>query len=388
VLNKRSTADLYLSLPDRRLVPGDNRIRLAGTMRAPTLTGRLIVDGAIYLADRDIARKQNVEIPVDSVTRARGAILDTLMSNLRVENVTITLGEDVRLRSAEANVKLSGSLQLQASTNRSRRINTSSGVAIPLFDLDGVLLTESGNYNLNLGVVQREFTVLQNGTVTFDGDPNNPLLDIRAQHNVRRPGDRDLGVIVNLHGRLLPYPVIDFGSNADYAIAQSDLISYLLIGRPGFDYAANTGTSQTIASFLSPTLSAVAADQLRSRLGLTFIDALQFQLGSSDLSGTAGSNFRDILTGATIGAEKQFKSVFVSLNTGFCQFQNPNQNFDFRQLLGAKAEWRFAPQKANTALKLSYDPPAASRICGQQSIIGFVNIPSQYGLSFSHSWRF
>jgi translocation and assembly module TamB len=389
VMNKRSTADVYLSLPDRRLFPGDNRIRLAGTTRTPTLTGRLVVSrGAIFLADGEIARKQNVEIPVDSITRPASALLDTLMSNLRVENVTITLGEDVRLRSAEANVKLSGSLQLQASTNRSRRINSTSGVPIPLFDLDGVLLTESGTYNLNLGLVQREFAVLQGGTVLFDGDPNNPLLDIRAQHNVRRPGDRDLGVIVNLHGRLLPYPVIDFSSNADYTIAQSDLISYLLIGRPGFDYAANANTAQTVFSVLSPTLSALAADQVRSRLGLSSVfDALQFQLGSTDLSGTAGSNVREILTGATIGAERQFKSVFVSLSTGFCQFQS-NQNFDLRQLLGAKAEWRFAPERANTALKLSYDPPAESRICGPQSIIGFVKTPLQLGLSFSHSWRF
>jgi translocation and assembly module TamB len=390
VLNKRSTADLYLSLPDRRLFPGDNRIRLKGTTRAPTLTGRLVVNrGSIYLADRDIARKQTIEIPVDSATRARSAIIDTLMSNLRVQNVTITLGEDVRLRSAEANVKLSGSLQLQATTNRSRRINTASGAAIPLFDLDGVLLTESGTYSLNLGVVRREFNVLQGGTVTFDGDPNNPLLDIRAQHNVRRPGDRDLGVIVNLHDRLLPYPVIDFLSDADYTIAQSDLISYLLIGRPGFDYTANARTAQTVMSFLSPTLSALAADQFRSIPGLSsFVDAFQFQLGSSDLSGTSGANFREILTGATIGAEKQFKNVFVSLSTGFCQFHTPGQNFDVGQLLGAKAEWRLLPTKANTALKLSYDPPAASRICGQQSIIGFVNTPGQFGLSFSHSWRF
>lgn len=391
VLNKRSTADLYLSLPDRRLFPGDNRIRLAGTTRAPTLTGRLVVNrGSIYLADRDIARKQAIEIPVDSITLARSAIIDTLMSNLRVQDVTITLGDDVRLRSAEANVKLSGSLQLQASTNRSRRINSASGVLIPLFDLDGALNTESGTYNLNLGVVQREFAVQQGGTVTFDGDPNNPLLDVRAVHNVRRPGDRDLGIIVNLHGRLLPYPVIDFSSDADYTIAQSDLISYLLIGRPGFDYAANTGTAQQVASFLSPTLSAFAADQLRSRLGLnSIVDAFQLQLGSSDLQGPGGSNVREILTGATIGAEKQFKDLFVGVNTGFCQFATPGQSgLDVRQLLGAKVEWRFAPQRANTALKLSYDPPASSRICGQQSIVGFVNTPSQLGLSFSHSWRF
>ena len=70
---------------------------------------------------------------------------------------------------------------------------------------------------------------MSDGTVTFDGPWQNPKLDIRAMYNVRRAGDRDLGVIVSLNGPLVPYPGIDFSSNAGYDISQSDLISYLLI---------------------------------------------------------------------------------------------------------------------------------------------------------------
>src|SRR5262245_5260304 len=115
--SKRSSADLYVSADT-------NPIHLRGTTQAPVLTGRVIVDrGAIYLADRDIARKQAVEFDVDTLTQTRtSALFSKLMTNLIVENVTVALGEDVRLKSAEANVKLSGTLQLQASTNRSRRI--------------------------------------------------------------------------------------------------------------------------------------------------------------------------------------------------------------------------------------------------------------------------
>ena len=58
-------------------------------------------------------------------------------------------------------------------------------------------------------------------------------------YNVRRAGDRDLGVIVNLNGPSIPYPGIDFSSNAGYDISQSDLISYLLIRKPGFDFGQN-----------------------------------------------------------------------------------------------------------------------------------------------------
>jgi translocation and assembly module TamB len=383
-LNLRSTADLYMSTTDT--------IRLTGTTKSATLRGGLVVDeGSIYLADRDIARKQAVDITAetDSALARRSPLVDTLMTYLRVDGVNITLGEDVRLRSAEANVKLSGSLQLQASTNRSRRIVSSTGALIPLFDLDGVLETESGSYKLALGPVQREFTVLTGGTVTFDGDPNNPLLDIRAQHNVRRPGDRDLGVIVTVAGRLLPYPNLGLTSNAEYAIAQSDLISYLLIGRSGFDYGSNTAAAQQIAAVFAPTFSAFAADQLRQRLGLSsFVDAFQFQFGTSDDQfGGANNNLRirDYLYSSTVGAEKQFKNVFLSLNTGFCGLQN-TVNYDPRNALGAKAEVRFMPE---LSVKLSYDPPTRSSACTQQSNIGLLpTTPGQFGLSFLHTWRF
>jgi translocation and assembly module TamB len=376
--DKRSTAQLYVSSLDP--------IRLRGTTQAPVLTGRLLVNrGAIYLADRDIARKQAIGLEIDSLTQTEtSALLSKIMTNLRVENVTIALGEDVRLKSTEANVKLSGTLQLQASTNRSRRIASSSGAFIPLFDLDGVLSTESGSYNLNyFGLVQREFTVLTGGTVTFDGDPNNPILDIKAQHNVRRTGDRDLGVIVSLSGRLLPLPTLGLSSNADYAIAPSDLFSYLLIGRPGFDYnSANQAGVETVGAFLAPTVSAFAADRLRQQL--SFFDAFQFQLGTRGNETSANNlKFTDYLYSSTIGAEKQIGNVVVNVNTAFCGLQS-GDNYDPFNSLGARAELRLDPK---VSLNVSYDPPTYNRICGK-NIAGLVNTPGQFGFSFSHTWRF
>ncbi|HEY9229053.1 MAG TPA: translocation/assembly module TamB domain-containing protein [Gemmatimonadaceae bacterium] len=382
--NRRSLADLYLTTT--------SPIRLQGTTQSPTLNGAILIDrGSIYLADRDLARKQALDVFADSTTTtetAGSAMFATLMTNLRVPDLTVTLGEDVRLRSAEANVRLAGRLRVLTSTTRALRTVASSGNLIPTFDVEGELTTVGGSYNLNLGLVQREFSVLSDGTVTFDGDPKNPLLDIRAQHNVRRPGDRDLGVIVNLHGRLLPFPFLDFSSTAEYAIAQSDLISYLLIGRPGFDYAANQQASQVLGAFIAPTLSAFAADRLRQTMG-SWVDALQVSFGTSGGAATTnlttgGLDLGQYLLGTQIGAERQFKNVFLAVNTGFCGFQS-GQTFDPSKALGAKVEYRFDPR---LNLKLAYDPPTAGRVCNQQSIIGLVPAPPQFSLSFSHRWRF
>jgi len=379
---KRSSAELYVSSIDT--------IRLRGTTLAPVLTGSLLVDrGAIYLADRDIARKQAVEFDVDTLSQTQtSALFSKLMTNLQVQNFTVVLGEDVRLQSAEANVKLTGTLQLQASTNRSRRIASASGAPIPVFDLDGVLSTESGSYNWNLGLVQREFTVLPGGTVIFDGDPNNPSLDIKAQHNVRRPGDRDLGVIVTLQGRLLPSPSYGLISNADYAIAQSDLVSYLLIGRAGFDYTANQQTSDAVSAFLAPTVSAYATDRLRQQL--SFFDAFRLDFGQRVVdNGAIVSNdnqkLMDWFYSSSIAAEKQFGPLLMSVNQGLCGFQSDGSGpINPTSSLGARAELRLARE---LSFNLSYDPPNAGR-CWKANVIGLVQTPGQFGLSFSHTWRF
>jgi translocation and assembly module TamB len=386
---KLSLADLYVSTLD----PARNAVDtlwLRGTVQAPVLTGPLNVDrGSIFLADRDIARKQAVEVFEDTpvaVAESRSKLFSTLMANVQ-PNVTITLG-DVRLRSAEANVKLTGELHLTTSTARSTRTSASTGQLLPQFALEGRLNTAGGSYNLNLGPVSREFQVLNGGTVTFDGPWQNPNLDIRAIYNVRRQGDRDLGIIVSLEGPLVPYPGIDFNSDAGYEISQSDLISYLLIGKPGFDFGQNPAVAQVVSSVLGPSLSAYAASKLRqSPLG-SVVD-LRLQLGTTNqAAGTAintNTNWSQYLYGSTLDVEQQFKNVFLSANVGFCQFQQ-NQTFSGTlNALGAKAEYRFNPK---LSLKLSYDPPSATRVCNQQTITGFQLTPWQFGLSLLHTWRF
>lgn len=385
--NKRTVADLYLSTRDP--------LRLTGTIGAPTLRGGINVDrGSIFLADPDLARKQAVDFiaaAADSVQRSfnfgASSLVDSLMTNLRIANVPVTLGQDVRLRSAEANVRLGGQLTLVTSTNTSTRRVASTGAFVPRLALEGQLTTIGGTFNLDLGLVQREFQVLSDGTVTFDGPPTTPLVDINAQYNVKQPPNPDLGVIVNYKGRL-PTPKITFSSNAGYDISQSDLLSYLIIGRPGF--FANTNQSnaqQVVASFLSPTLSAVAADQLRRTLGSS-LDIFQFELGSAGYdtqqsnSLLSGTLLKQYLTGATIGAEKQItNNLYAGLTTGLCSLQNS------RLSLGAKVDYQFSPQ---LSARLGYDPATTTRYCneGQALMVGTVPTPQNFSLSLIHQWRF
>lgn len=393
--NKRSLADLTVSTdsgPRRTPDP----LRLTGTTLAPVLSGSILVDrGSIFLADRDIARKQAVEIIADSLNivdsaartraRPRSAFVTALLTNLRTRNATVTLGDNVRLRSAEADVKLVGSLNLLTSAQATRSATTIAG---PPLQLEGQLRTAGGSYNLNLGLVQREFQVLPEGTATFDGPVENPKLDISALYNVKRPPDKDLGVIVKLQGPLVPYPGITLTSNSDYDIGPSDLVSYLLTGKPGFDYGANAQTSSVLASFLGPTVSAYTADKLRqvlgSRLGL---DVLQFQLGASTASGPAnsffaGENLRSYLYNSTIGAGQQFGNFSVNVSSGLC----PTAGFRAGDMLGAEASYRF---NSTYSTRIGYDPGTQGRVCSaSQDFIYFVRTPGQFSLSLLQTWRY
>ncbi len=382
--NRRTVADLYLTsprLPNRQREP----LRLTGTTNASTLTGTLNVDhSSIFLLDADLARKQAVDLVVaeqsDVAAAASGVpVLNRIRANM-VSNVTVNLGDDVRLRSAEANVRLGGHLALTGPL---------AFGSVP--SLAGQLTTIGGTYNLNLGIVQREFQVLSDGTVTFDGAAQDPLLDIKAQYAVKQYHDRDLNVIVNLSGRVKT-PKIQFSSDADYEISQSDLVSYLVLGKPGLDFGANSDAREVLASVIAPTLSAYAADRLRQSVG--WLDMLQFQLGGGNYttSGTSpitSQTFSSYLYGATIGAEKQVTSkLYLNVNSGLCQLQNSPGNRNALTGLGAKAEYRFKP---TLSLDLAYDPPTASRTCnadGQQSIVGLVPTPPNFSLAFSHTWRF
>jgi autotransporter translocation and assembly factor TamB len=387
--NRRTVADVTLSTPDT--------IRLRGTLNAPVLTGSLNVDrGAIFIADPDLARKLAVETLGEnqSTKTSSSTKLAALMTNLRILSVPVTLGEDVRLRSTVADVPLTGQLELVKSSTASRVV-ASTGQLVPGLSLTGSLFTTSGGtYNLNLGIVQREFAVLPGGTVTFDGSsPETPLVDIKARYNVKQFRDRDLGVIVNLKGRM-PTPRLELSSDAEYSIAPSDLLSYLVTGAPGFDFGSDRNTQQILASFLSPTVSAVFADRLRRSLG-GFVDAFQFELGTYGVGDQtagvfSGKNITNYLKTATISAEQRVfnTNLYLGVNTGLCGLRDIGRN-NFRGI-GAKIEYRFRP---DLSFQGAYDPPALSRTScigdeSQQALLGLVPSPSQFSFAVRHTWRF
>ena len=116
-IERRSLASLDVST-------GADSLHLTGSMDAAALTGTLRVDrGEVYLPERDILRKQVVDLSSEGIfqivdttdLRSRQIVPDApsrLVEGLRLDDVRIVLGDEVWLRSQEANIKLGGSLDV------------------------------------------------------------------------------------------------------------------------------------------------------------------------------------------------------------------------------------------------------------------------------------
>jgi autotransporter translocation and assembly factor TamB len=157
------------------------------------------------------------------------------------------MGEDVWLRSNEANIQLSGSVNVNKAND--------------IYLLSGTLQAPRGTYRLILGPVTREFVVRQ-GTVRYFGTPDlDAELNIQATHTVHPlpgPGQySEIPVRARITGSLrLPKLTLE----SDYGYTQTELLSYLISGK-----RVRAGTNQGAFSVAPPLPG--AGDWAHGRVG-------------------------------------------------------------------------------------------------------------------------
>ena len=315
----------------------------------------------------------------------------------------MNIGDEVWLRSAEANVKLGGSLNVTRArdareTRRSSLGRGASEEPVYRLALSGALSADRGTYTLDLGVVQREFQV-QSGRISFFGSADfNPSIDVSALYRVKQSRRADIGVKARIVGPFYPQPSLELSSD-DSFISQTDLVSYLVTGRPIAELnAASTQTARAAADLLLPTLGASLSRSLRDQLG-GWVDLFQIQTGSADIQTkastrlSASENFRDVLSGTRLGGEKQISDrLFFSFSTGLCSLGTNSDKEQqgvsgFVNSIEGKLEYRFpvvAPDQIS--LRAGREPAASGRCTG--TVRGFVATPQQWGLSLFRSWSF
>ena len=404
-VDKRTLARLDVST-------GADSIHLVGRKDGSVLTGSVrIVRGNVYIPERAASKSQMVRLdPSDyagiDTTDLNARIKlpsppSALLKDMTIRGMRVTLGDEVWLRSQEANIKLVGSLNVGRSpdtiavaASSFEGKGASRDSVVYRLALDGTLVAERGTYTLAFGPLQREFQV-ESGNITFFGDPQpNPKIDVSALYTVRQYNRPDVRVRATLSGYLYPGPSLDLTSEQGDNIPQSDLVSYLCCGVPSYELGANQSYLQTAAQVLLPTASSVLAQTLRGQLGST-VDALQFQAGATDQPASQRQTTRgaanQLLSGARLGAEKQItNNLFFSMSTGLCQLAS-NQSGSgsdagvngFVDQLESKLQYRFPNE---WTAEIGLEPPASALSCGHAQR-GLVPTPQQWGLSVSKTWR-
>lgn len=373
-LDLTARAERFHALEMRDFAGGtvSGNLALRGPFIGAELSGRLVANAG-YLKFADLVEKRIVSLDdpefraiVDS-NLARSADLapdvQTLfLDSLRIRDFQIAMGNDVWLRSSEANIQLAGEFVM----------NKTIEDGLPRLRMDGTLRTVRGVYRLVLTTISKEFRVTE-GTIRFFGTPDfNPEMDITAEHVVRTVEGSQLRVRVLIGGTLLA-PRLRLESDQRPPLSETEIVSYLMFGQPATALQAGAAggfvNRQALVQSLTATLTGYAAGELGSALisdlGLP-LDYITIRPGAGT-AGTLGLSNARIEAGTQIGSR-----TFLVLDAGLCEVRTA-------QVVGASVEYRLNPRWTVTA---TLEPLVS---CGARGIAaGEVN--SRYQVGFDLFW--
>ncbi len=336
------TFDLEVAATDflavgRRDVTGrvSGRVRLTGPYRRPFVSGALSVDEGTLFVEEVVRSAEVVDLSdpaffsvVDTALVAVRPILarsqNPFLQNLRVD-VDLTVGRGAWIRSRDMNVEMSGDLGvLFDRTNRD-------------FVLVGTLEAVRGTYT----AFGRQFQV-RDGSVGFVGTPGlDPVLDIQALNRLRTPGGDNINITALVEGTLMT-PRVSLTSDHEPPLAESDLVSYLIFGRPSALLAVgerNILESATGAGFTF--LTGTFANQLASAVAeeIGFFDYLAVTTSQDVNLLDQERSAADILSTTQIEVGRYWTDqIFLSL----LWRPFPSTTASRTQLPGIHLEWRFA----------------------------------------------
>jgi translocation and assembly module TamB len=307
-------------------------VRLDGPVFQPRLTGDglVLANSVIYFADLISKDVVDLEDP------AYASIIDTaevhrlglgnqfsnrFLDSLRIDLLRVRMGDNVWLRSAQANVQLEGSLLV--------------GKDHKVYSLQGTLTAPRGTYTLQIGPINRDFTVDQ-GNVAYYGTPDlNAEINIQAHNQVRTVDGDDINVVAAITGTIRA-PKVTLTSPGRN-ISQRDLVSYVLFGKSEFAIGSQQGTDVT-GSAITLALDALGG-QIEQKLlngasgiGLT---SLTIRPGVAPGGVVSGSALTQLAAGVRVGSR-----TFVTLDAGIC-FTGQQNYFQSRNF-GASIDYRFS----------------------------------------------
>jgi len=223
---------------DARRVAISGDLSLTGRIPEPVLRGRAVIEEGSITAPAiggappiDLADLEVGQIGDDVIAEEVGRRGVPVLGNLMVDGLELEVGHGVWIVSDDLRVQMGGAVTVFHVANTTR--------------VAGELRVERGTYMLSIGPIVREFDILQ-GSVRFFGTPDiNPAIELTAANEVRTmgmggPGGSVLTILVNVAGTL-QRPTLELTSDTRPPLPESELLSFLIFGRPSFQLGEGTG---------------------------------------------------------------------------------------------------------------------------------------------------
>lgn len=282
----------------------------------------------------------------------------------RIEQLTIRLGNEVRLRSQEANVQLTGDIAVTGT------------LTAP--DLRGEVFANRGTYRLDLGLLQRTFQV-DSGRVVLNGPAEAAhAIDIHTTYTVRQPERDDVRIGARLTGTTHQPRIVLSSSDLGTTASETEIISYLLFGAPSFALdGQRSSTLRTASAALAPSLGGAVERALGGRL--PFISELRVSTVADETGAVTLNSFEGLLNSFKLIAGMQLgPDSFLRVSTGVCRGESAAAAA-LPVWFGVAAE--YVPRERLSA-QLSLDP--GSSPCRRVGNFGQIY---QVGLDLFRDWR-
>ncbi|HYE94984.1 MAG TPA: translocation/assembly module TamB domain-containing protein [Rubricoccaceae bacterium] len=266
------------------LDPGDEPLRLTGTLTRPVLRGSVVLArGDIFLTDELLAPQlERVDLTLDDIrtlqarfgrrVTAADTAGTTFMDALDL-HVNVEIGRDVWVRARSGvpfDIEFTGEIEAVKPP-----MDTTAGALPPPTQL-------YGNIELVRGSVEtlgRRFTV-RRGTLLFNGNPADALADVEATLDIRTdPQASTTAVQITLlfQGQLSNNPEIRLTSNP--ALDNADIVSLIATGRLSddlFEGGGGGGLGGAAQGFALGQLTGLVEGVAENALGL---DVIQITAG-------------------------------------------------------------------------------------------------------------
>lgn len=322
---------LAIDEPSYMTLRATGNVNLTGPVLQPVLSGNnnndiLITRSVVYFGDLltknviDLDAPENASlIDLTAVQRAqlRREFSNRFLDSLQINDLHVRIGNEVWLRSAEANIQVQGELQV----DKTRKV----------YALVGNLDTPRGTYTLRIGPINSDFVVDQ-GTVTYYGASNlDALLNISAHHQVRTLDGDDFNVVATITGSILE-PKVDL-SSPGRSLSDRDLASYVLFGQSEAQLTRSQGGSGAQNAAFSALTGLLAAELQQSVIKSGFRALTSFTI-RPQLTPGATAAATQLAAGLQFG-----RRWFVTFDAGICFASGVGVA---RRNFGASVEYRMS----------------------------------------------